>query len=330
MAQNAETSTDRDGNEMTVETPDVAMPTIRGMQGNTWSETIRTDDQYYEMAFPRVAAVAERAWHRGSWELDWTPGVTYNLSSGRVPIDELAEDYNGFASALGCRELAKLGKLGISYRVPPPGASIDSLGVLTANSELPCTIIMYSTDEGNTWSQYSSPVGVGAGSVVHLQSVSSDGVLKSRLVVADEECVDCGKEVDASDVQVDTPDVTNELSSSDDVEQIVSDPDNYYCGFHREDAAQNCLPCPAGRVSECGNPLHGCFKLVGGCTSVTSDGQGGSSTKYASELATNLRVLISMGKNFDHAADCSMAEWGICHTQTLIIDYLGDEDYFNK
>ena len=25
-----------------------------------------------------------------------------------------------------------------------------------------------------------------------------------------------------------------------------------------------------------------------------------------------------------------MAEWGICHTQTLIIYYLGDEDYFNK
>jgi len=68
---NAETSTDRDGNEMSITTtPNTVMPTVRGMQGQTWSETIRTDGQYYEMAFPRVLAVAERAWHRASWELE--------------------------------------------------------------------------------------------------------------------------------------------------------------------------------------------------------------------------------------------------------------------
>ncbi len=61
LAQNAETSTDRDGNNMSVTTPDVPMPKIRGMQGQTWSETVRTDEQYFEMAFPRVLAVAERA-----------------------------------------------------------------------------------------------------------------------------------------------------------------------------------------------------------------------------------------------------------------------------
>ena len=44
MAQNTETSTDRDGNEISVETPNIAMPKIRGMQGQTWTETIRTDD----------------------------------------------------------------------------------------------------------------------------------------------------------------------------------------------------------------------------------------------------------------------------------------------
>jgi len=187
LAQNAETSTDRDGNEMSVTTPDTDAPTIRGMQGQTWSETIRTDDQYYEMAFPRVLAVAERAWHRASWELDWSRGATYNLSTGLVPKDELADDYHGFASALGCREASKLKKLGIMYRVPPPGGSIDSSGVLTANSEMPCTTIMYSTDEGNSWSMYLSPVNVGAGTVVHLQSVSSDGTLMSRVVVTDED-----------------------------------------------------------------------------------------------------------------------------------------------
>ena len=143
---------------MNLATPDVSMPVIRGMQGQTWSETIRTDKQYFEMAFPRTLAVAERAWHRASWELDWTPGMAYNMSTGLVPMDELASDYNSFASALGCKEMTKLSKLGISYRVPPPGGSIDSSGLLSANSELPCTIIMYSTDQGSTWSDYFSPV----------------------------------------------------------------------------------------------------------------------------------------------------------------------------
>mmetsp|Transcript_44497 Transcript_44497/g.87284 ORF Transcript_44497/g.87284 Transcript_44497/m.87284 type:complete len:874 (+) Transcript_44497:265-2886(+) len=192
LAQNAETSVDRDGNEMSVTTPSVSKPTIRGMQGQTWSETIRTDAQYYEMAFPRVLAVAERAWHRASWELDWTPGEVFNATTGLVPKDELASDYNGFVSALGCREVFKLEKLGITYRVPPPGASIDSSGILTANSEMPCTDIMFSIDEGDTWMKYSNPVGVGVGKVVSLRSTSSNGVLKSRVVVIDEECNDCG------------------------------------------------------------------------------------------------------------------------------------------
>ena len=66
LAQNAETSLDRDGNEMSVKTPYVPQPKIRGLQGQTWTETIRTDDQYYEMVFPRILAVAERAWHRAT------------------------------------------------------------------------------------------------------------------------------------------------------------------------------------------------------------------------------------------------------------------------
>ena len=51
------------------------------------------------------------------------------------------EDYAGVVSASGCRELLKIGKLGILYCVPPPGASIDNMsGVLFAtNSELLCT-----------------------------------------------------------------------------------------------------------------------------------------------------------------------------------------------
>ena len=309
LAQNAETSVDRDGNEMSVTTPDVTQPKIRGMQGHTWSETIRTDDQYYEMAFPRVLAVAERAWHRASWELNWSPGVTFNAATGLVPKDDLATDYNGFVSALGCREAFKLEKLGITYRVPPPGGSIDASGVLTANSEMPCTAIMYSIDEGNTWSEYSGPVGVGAGKVVFLQSVSSNGVLKSRVVVIDEECNDCGENADTS----------------------TANPENFFCGSNKQDARQICIPCPSGTILECDNPVHGCIKGVEECTLFgVSDSQQVDSSNYASELAPDLQVMIDMGKNFDHNADCSLGDWGLCYTQALTIEYTGKEYYFFK
>ncbi|KAL9180069.1 hypothetical protein ACHAXT_008039, partial [Thalassiosira profunda] len=281
LAQNAETSTDRDGNEMTVTTPSVFAPTIHGMQGQTWSETIRTDEQYFEMAFPRVLAVAERAWHRASWELDWSPGETYNLSSGRVPKDELAADFNGFASALGCREVAKLEKLGIGYRVPPPGASVDASGMLTVNSELPCTVTMYSTDGGGTWTEYFVPVGVGVGSVVSLQSVSPNGALKSRIVVADGECDDCES--------VDRP-----------------------------------VESQTGTTSTVG-------AQIGTATTSAADiSVDGSTTEYASELASNLRVTVGMGANFDHGEDCSLGDWGLCYTQTLTLEYAGASSYLDK
>lgn len=187
FAQNAETSRDRDGNEMSIMTPPSGTPNIRGMQGQTWSETIRTTDEYYEMVFPRMLAVAERAWHRASWELDWHPSAMYNLTTGLVPKDKLAEDYNGFISTLGCKELLKIRKLGISYRVPPPGARVDESGILSANSELPCIVILYSTDECKTWTTYNTPVeitsGLSGNKSVSLRSESADGALKSRVVV---------------------------------------------------------------------------------------------------------------------------------------------------
>ena len=268
LAQNAETSTDRDGNEMSVTTPSVTAPTIRGMQGQTWSETIRTDDQYYEMAFPRVLAVAERAWHRASWELDWSPGEIYNATTGHVPKEDLATDYHGFVTKLGCNEMFKMKKLGINYRVPPPGASIDASGILTANSELPCTIIMHSLDEGNTWSKYSGPVTVGSDKVVYSQSVSSDGALQSRVVTIDEECADCGEKLDSA-----------ALSEGEATTTVQSE------------------------YSSGGNAL---------------------------KLASDLSVMVDMGKNFDHDADCSMGDWGLCYTQSVMIDYRGTENYLNR
>jgi hypothetical protein len=273
---------------MNLVTPQGSMPVIRGMQGQTWSETIRTDEQYFEMAFPRALAVAERAWHRASWELDWTPGVAYNMSTGLVPMSELAEDYKGFASALGCREMAKLSRLGISYRVPPPGGSIDASGLLSANSELPCTIIMYSTDQGGTWSYYVDPINVGAGQTAHLKSVSEDETLESRVVVVNGECTDCNDQSVSSSAE--NEEVTDGETST-----------NATVGTEAEDAVDS-------------NQADAAM----------------TSSNLAVQLASSLRVMVEMGENFDHGVDCSLGDWGLCYTKTLMVDYLGDADYAEK
>jgi hypothetical protein len=273
---------------MNLVTPQGSMPVIRGMQGQTWSETIRTDEQYFEMAFPRALAVAERAWHRASWELDWTPGVAYNMSTGLVPMSELAEDYKGFASALGCREMAKLSRLGISYRVPPPGGSIDASGLLSANSELPCTIIMYSTDQGGTWSYYVDPINVGAGQTAHLKSVSEDETLESRVVVVNGECTDCNDQSVISSAE--NEEVTDGETST-----------NATVGTEAEDAVDS-------------NQADAAM----------------TSSNLAVQLASSLRVMVEMGENFDHGVDCSLGDWGLCYTKTLMVDYLGDANYAEK
>jgi hypothetical protein len=67
------------------------------------------------VVFSCMLAVAEQAWHQARCELDLSPNTLYNLTTGLVPKDKLAKDYYGFLSALGCRELSKLRKLGKLY-----------------------------------------------------------------------------------------------------------------------------------------------------------------------------------------------------------------------
>ena len=75
---------------------------------------IRTRQQADNMLFPRFFALAERAWHEPSWERERTNNMT------RVRGRDA--DWAEFANTLGYRELARLDRQGVEYRVPPPGA----------------------------------------------------------------------------------------------------------------------------------------------------------------------------------------------------------------
>ncbi|ROW55231.1 beta-N-acetylhexosaminidase, partial [Cronobacter malonaticus] len=73
---NAETSVDRDGNAFSAKS-DKPWPGAYGLSAQLWSEVVRTDKQMEYMMYPRLLAVAERAWHRAAWEQDYQAGREY-------------------------------------------------------------------------------------------------------------------------------------------------------------------------------------------------------------------------------------------------------------
>ena len=170
LPQNAETSVNREGNSWSA-TGDSANQGFVGMQGQLWSETVRTPEQFDYMVYPRLLALAERAWARGSWERDYVPGQNYSGLTSLVDKDALNADYASFAAALGNKELRKLDTAGVLYRISVPGASTDG-GQLTMNSDLPGLPLEYSTD-GNTFLPYAP--GTSANGVVAVRALSADG-----------------------------------------------------------------------------------------------------------------------------------------------------------
>ena len=135
LPQNAETSVTNHGDSWTA-TGNAATPTFAGMQGHLWGETVRTPAQVDYMAFPRMLALAERAWHRADWELDYARGTTFSGSTNLVDDELLANDWASFAAALGNKEFNKLDAAGVGYRIPVPGASVAG-GILDMNSPFP-------------------------------------------------------------------------------------------------------------------------------------------------------------------------------------------------
>lgn len=110
---------------------------IIGMQGAVWTETIRTADQLEPMLYPRMLALAERAWHQAGWE-----------ESGESQARR--DDYTDFLAALIYRELPRMQGAGVGFYLPPPGAQWKR-DELRVNNALPGVSYEYSQDQGETW-----------------------------------------------------------------------------------------------------------------------------------------------------------------------------------
>ncbi|WP_227135831.1 beta-N-acetylhexosaminidase [Kosakonia radicincitans] len=180
MPQNAETSLDRDGNPFSAKS-DKPWPGAYGLSAQLWSEVVRTDNQMEYMIYPRMIAVAERAWHRAGWEQDYQAGREYKGGETHlVDVKALDKDWSRFANLLGHRELAKLDKAGINYRLPVPGARVVG-GKLEANTSFPGMVVEYSTDGGKNWLRYDNKARPQVSGEVQIRTASPDGKRFSRV-----------------------------------------------------------------------------------------------------------------------------------------------------
>ncbi|XP_055867810.1 uncharacterized protein LOC106055747 isoform X2 [Biomphalaria glabrata] len=159
-----------------VNCPPLKIPqNIVGLQANLFTEITRTKEHLHNRVFPRLLALAERAWHEAPWE---------RLPKGTEREAMTQEDWYSFARALGHRELKRLDKLGVMYTIPPPGARLDH-GLLLTTSQFPGLRVHYSYNAGATWMDASGPtVNVGDYKYqIWLRTASTDGKRHSRTIV---------------------------------------------------------------------------------------------------------------------------------------------------
>ena len=157
-----------------------------GIQGQLWSENTRSDDMAEHKIFPRLIALAERAWHIPKWAVPYNyQGAIYSQKTQVFTEDmqEMRDDnWHSFANTLGQKEFVKLELAGVDYRLPTVGAVIDK-GTLKANIAFPGLGIEYQLQSPNgevqAWQVYSAPVKVNT--AVKVRSRSLNGIRTGRV-----------------------------------------------------------------------------------------------------------------------------------------------------
>ena len=155
-----------------------------GIQGQLWSENTRNDEMAEYKVFPRLLALAERAWYAPSWAVPYNyEGFKYNAQSNVFTKQQKIErdkQWDIFAQTLGKKEFAKLSLDHIEFRLPTVGAIIKDKK-LFANVAFPGLMIEYQID-GGQWLKYQSPVEVNG--IVNVRSKTVNGVRSSRVMAA--------------------------------------------------------------------------------------------------------------------------------------------------
>ncbi|MDC7674513.1 family 20 glycosylhydrolase [Asticcacaulis machinosus] len=147
---------------------------FKGLQGQLWSETVRSDAQVDYMLFPRVLGLAERAWHKAAWEPQYRAGESYTYHDGKVDRVAQAKDWQTFRDKMPVH-LQRLEAAGVEYRIAPPGARVVG-GKLEVNTEFAHPVEYRLA--GGQWQVYTGPVAVTG--AVEVRARSYDGKRAGR------------------------------------------------------------------------------------------------------------------------------------------------------
>ncbi|MGH1370559.1 MAG: family 20 glycosylhydrolase [Cellvibrionaceae bacterium] len=163
LPAHAEIWTDRQNLPMTLDDRQTHLHkgvSFYGLQGHLWTETTRSDSQADYMIFPRLIALAERAWHKADWEVDYNyRGQLYSPSTNIMSVEQKQqrnEDWVRFSNLLTQKEFGKLDHYGVDYRIPTVGGRVDK-GILTIRSPLPGLPLQYRIDQ-QPWTNYQKPL----------------------------------------------------------------------------------------------------------------------------------------------------------------------------
>jgi hexosaminidase len=132
---------------------------LLGIQGALWGETLRNPMLVDYLLMPRLIAVAERG---------WSP----------APAGEAREvAWTGFANRIGQRELPRLDRMGVLYRVPVPGLALVE-GAVQASLDTPGLVLRCTTDGSDPDAAspaYAGPVPLAKGQVLKAAAFTATG-----------------------------------------------------------------------------------------------------------------------------------------------------------
>ena len=142
-----------------------------GIQGQMWTETIRSEAIFDEMMYPNLPIFAERAWAAAS---TW-----YNRADVSTKQQALEQEWNVMANTLGQRILPVLTQFfgGVESDLPKPGGIIRD-GKLYANAMFPGTEIRYTLDgtiPDNASRVYTEPIDVAVDAPIALRCFDTKG-----------------------------------------------------------------------------------------------------------------------------------------------------------
>jgi hexosaminidase len=157
--------------------------TFSGIQGHLWSESTRNDTMAAYKIYPRLFALAERAWHKALWSVPYNvKGDLFGENSHYFtqPLQQTQQiQWAQFAKTLALKTLPKLDHLNVVYRLPTIGAKIVN-NKLYANSSFPGISIQYF--KNGQWVDYIHPVN-NAQLITAVRAINTTGNRAGRALV---------------------------------------------------------------------------------------------------------------------------------------------------